>query len=75
VDNDDHDPVCSNPGHRPSEGRAPAREQIPDRRRRPGSRTIRSTSAAGCAVTTTPAPFTPTWKDVTGFLDRHLKAR
>jgi acetyl esterase/lipase len=36
--------------------------------------TIRSTSAAGCAVTT-PTPFTPTWKDVTGFLDRHLNAR
>lgn len=36
--------------------------------------TMRSTSAAGCAVTN-PAPFTPSWKTVTNFLDRHLKNR
>jgi len=35
--------------------------------------TIRSTSAAGCAVTN-PTPFTPTWKTVIEFLDKHLKA-
>jgi acetyl esterase/lipase len=35
--------------------------------------TIRTTSATGCTVTT-PAPFTPTWKTVIGFLDTHLKA-
>jgi acetyl esterase/lipase len=34
--------------------------------------TMRSTSAAGCAVTP-PAPFTPTWKTVVEFLDKHLK--
>ncbi len=34
--------------------------------------TIRSTSAAGCAVTT-PAPFTPSWKTVIDFLDKHLR--
>jgi acetyl esterase/lipase len=35
---------------------------------------MRSTSATGCAVTN-PAPFTPSWKTVTEFLDRHLKGR
>ena len=34
--------------------------------------TIRSTSAEGCVVVN-PAPFTPTWKTVTDFLDKHLK--
>jgi acetyl esterase/lipase len=34
--------------------------------------TIRSTSAAGCTVTT-PTPFTPTWKTVIEFLDKHLR--
>jgi acetyl esterase/lipase len=36
--------------------------------------TVRSTSAAGCAVTN-PTPFTPSWKTVIEFLDRHLKTR
>ena len=34
--------------------------------------TIRSTSAAGCSVAN-PTPFTPTWKTVIGFLDKHLR--
>jgi acetyl esterase/lipase len=34
--------------------------------------TIRTTSAAGCAVTA-PAPYTPTWQTVIAFLDRHVK--
>jgi acetyl esterase/lipase len=34
--------------------------------------TMRSTTAAGCAVTH-PTPYTPTWKTVVDFLDRHLK--
>ena len=34
--------------------------------------TMRSTSAEGCAVVN-PAPFAPTWKTVTDFLDKHLK--
>lgn len=34
--------------------------------------TMRSTSSAGCAVTN-PTPFTPTWKTLTDFLDKHLK--
>ena len=34
--------------------------------------TIRSTSAAGCSVTN-PTPFTPTWKTVIEFLDKHLR--
>jgi acetyl esterase/lipase len=34
--------------------------------------TIRSTAAAGCTVSH-PAPYTPTWKTVTEFLDRHLR--
>jgi acetyl esterase/lipase len=34
--------------------------------------TMRSTIAAGCAVTP-PAPFTPAWKTVVEFLDKHLK--
>ena len=34
--------------------------------------TMRSTTAAGCMVTA-PAPFTPTWQTVIGFLDKHLK--
>jgi acetyl esterase/lipase len=34
--------------------------------------TIRTTSAAGCAVTA-PTPFTPTWQTVIDFLDRHVK--
>jgi acetyl esterase/lipase len=33
--------------------------------------TIRTTSAAGCAVTN-PVPYTPTWQTVIDFLDRHL---
>jgi acetyl esterase/lipase len=36
--------------------------------------TMRSTSAADCAVTN-PAPYTPTWKTITDFLDRHLKTK
>ncbi len=34
--------------------------------------TIRSTSAAGCRVTN-PAPYTPSWKTVIDFLDKHVK--
>ena len=34
--------------------------------------TMRGTASAGCAVTN-PAPFTPTWKTVIEFLDRHVK--
>ncbi len=34
--------------------------------------TMRSTSAAGCAVSN-PLPFTPVWKTVTDFLDTHLR--
>jgi acetyl esterase/lipase len=34
--------------------------------------TMRSTSAAGCAVTN-PTPFTPTWKTVIDFLNRSMK--
>jgi len=34
--------------------------------------TMRSTSSAGCAVTN-PAPYTPTWKTLTDFLDKYLK--
>jgi acetyl esterase/lipase len=36
--------------------------------------TMRSTSAAGCAVTN-PTPYTPTWKTVIDFLDKHMKGR
>ena len=36
------------------------------------SATIRSTSAAGCAVTN-PTPFTPTWKTAIEFLDKTMK--
>jgi acetyl esterase/lipase len=36
--------------------------------------TIRTTSAAGCAVTN-PKPYTPTWQTVIDFLDKHLKPR
>jgi len=35
--------------------------------------TIRTTSAAGCAVTA-PKPFTPTWQTVIDFLDTHVKS-
>jgi acetyl esterase/lipase len=35
--------------------------------------TMRSTSAAGCAVTN-PVPYTPTWKTVTDFFDKYLKS-
>jgi acetyl esterase/lipase len=35
--------------------------------------TMRATASAGCAVTN-PAPFTPTWKTVIEFLDKHVKA-
>ena len=35
--------------------------------------TIRTTSAAGCAVAT-PTPFTPSWKTVIEFLDKHLRS-
>lgn len=35
--------------------------------------TMRSTASAGCTVTN-PTPFTPTWKTVIAFLDKHLKA-
>lgn len=34
--------------------------------------TMRTTSAAGCAVTN-PTPFTPTWQTVIDFLERHTK--
>ena len=34
--------------------------------------TIRSTAANDCKVIN-PMPFTPTWKTVIGFLDRHLR--
>ena len=33
--------------------------------------TLRSTAAVGCKVTN-PAPYVPTWKTVTEFLDRHM---
>ena len=36
--------------------------------------TMRTTSAAGCAVTN-PVPYTPTWQTVIAFLDRHLAGR
>ena len=36
--------------------------------------TIRSTGAPGCTVVN-PTPFTPSWKTVTDFLDRHLRGR
>jgi acetyl esterase/lipase len=36
--------------------------------------TIRSTSAAGCAVVN-PTPFTPSWKTVIEFLDKHLRGK
>jgi dipeptidyl aminopeptidase/acylaminoacyl peptidase len=36
--------------------------------------TIRTTSAAGCAVTN-PTPYTPTWQTIIDFLDRHLAVR
>ena len=35
--------------------------------------TVRSTAASGCTVSN-PVPFTPTWKTVIDFLDRHLRA-
>jgi acetyl esterase/lipase len=35
--------------------------------------TIRTTRAAGCAVTN-PTPYTPTWQTVIDFLDTHVKA-
>ena len=34
--------------------------------------TTRSTSAAGCGVSN-PAPYTPTWKTIIDFPDRHMK--
>jgi acetyl esterase/lipase len=34
--------------------------------------TMRSTSSAGCTVTN-PTPYTPTWKTVIDFLDKHMK--
>ncbi len=34
--------------------------------------TMRTTSAEGCAVTN-PTPYTPTWKTVIEFLDKHMK--
>lgn len=34
--------------------------------------TLRSTSREGCAITN-PAPFTPTWKTVMEFLDKHMR--
>ncbi len=34
--------------------------------------TMRSTAAEGCVVAN-PAPYTPTWQTVIGFLDKHLK--
>ena len=36
--------------------------------------TMRSTSAAGCAVIN-PEPYTPTWKTVIDFLDKHMKGK
>ena len=36
--------------------------------------TIRTTSAADCAVTN-PVPYTPTWQTIVDFLDRHLAAK
>jgi acetyl esterase/lipase len=34
---------------------------------------MRSTASQGCSVTN-PVPYTPTWKTLTDFLDKHLKA-
>jgi acetyl esterase/lipase len=36
--------------------------------------TIRSTSASGCSVVN-PTPFTPTWKTVVEFFDKHLRGK
>jgi acetyl esterase/lipase len=37
------------------------------------SATMRSTASAGCAVVN-PTPYTPSWKTVIEFLDKHMKA-
>lgn len=34
--------------------------------------TMRSTASAGCAITN-PAPYTPSWKTVIEFLDKHMR--
>lgn len=55
----------------PKAGHGPWTGFLSDDGIREGS-TMRSTAAAGCVVTN-PVPFTPSWKTVVEFLDRHLK--
>jgi acetyl esterase/lipase len=56
----------------PKAGHGPWNGFLTDDAIREGA-TMRATSAAGCAVVN-PTPFTPTWKTVIDFLDRHLRA-
>ena len=55
----------------PKAGHGPWNGFLTDEAIREGA-TVRSTSAAGCAVTN-PSPFTPTWKTVVDFLDKQMK--
>ena len=55
----------------PTAGHGPWNGFLTDDAIREGA-TIRSTSAAGCTVTN-PTPFTPSWKTVIDFLDKHLR--
>ena len=54
----------------PKAGHGPVRGFLADDAIREAA-TIRSTTAAGCAVAN-PAPYTPSWKTVIEFLDRHM---
>lgn len=56
----------------PKAGHGPWNGFLTDDRIREAA-TIRSTSAAGCTVAN-PTPFTPSWKTVIEFLDKHLKS-
>ncbi len=57
----------------PKAGHGPVAAFLTDDSVREGA-TMRSTAAAGCAVTN-PKPYTPSWKTVIEFLDKNLKDR
>jgi acetyl esterase/lipase len=56
----------------PKAGHGPWSAFLTDDALREGA-TIRTTAAAGCAVTN-PTPYAPSWQTVVDFLDRHVKS-
>jgi uncharacterized lipoprotein len=57
----------------PKAGHGPANGFLTNNAMREAA-TMRSTTAAGCAVVN-PTPFTPSWKTVVEFLDKYMKER